>query len=132
MPQFFELRYNSRAMKIFACMVIFIFMIPYSASVYKGLASVADVLLGIDDKICMIIIAVLAAVLLLLGGYLVRARADFVQGIVMMFGITLLIIFVIRCDRVGGIEGSENTLTRRRDFPSSELRLRRRSSQPCS
>ena len=57
-------------MKIFACMVIFIFMIPYSASVYKGLASVADVLLGIDDKICMIIIAVLAAVLLLLGGYL--------------------------------------------------------------
>lgn len=105
MPQFFELRYNSRAMKIFACMVIFIFMIPYSASVYKGLASVADVLLGIDDKICMIIIAALAAVLLLLGGYLVQARADFVQGIVMMFGITLLIIFVIRCDRVGGIEG---------------------------
>lgn len=105
MPQFFELRYNSRAMKIFACMVIFIFMIPYSASVYKGLASVAEVLLGIDDKICMIIIAVLAAVLLLLGGYLVQARADFVQGIVMMFGITLLIIFVIRCDRVGGIEG---------------------------
>lgn len=50
MPQFFELRYNSRAMKIFACMVIFIFMIPYSASVYKGLASVADVLLGIDEK----------------------------------------------------------------------------------
>ena len=87
MPQFFELRYNSRAMKIFACMVIFIFMIPYSASVYKGLASVAEVLLGIDDKICMIIIAVLAAVLLLLGGYLVQARADFVQGIVMMFGI---------------------------------------------
>lgn len=105
MPQFFELRYNSRAMKIFACMVIFIFMIPYSASVYKGLASVAEVLLGIDDKICMIIIAVLAAVLLLLGGYLVQARADFVQGIVMMFGVTLLIICVIRCDRVGGIAG---------------------------
>lgn len=105
MPQFFEMRYNSRAMKIFACMVIFIFMIPYSASVYKGLASVADVLLGIDDKICMIIIAVLAALLLLLGGYLVQARADFVQGIVMMFGIALLIVFVIRCDRVGGLAG---------------------------
>lgn len=132
MPQFFELRYNSRAMKIFACMVIFIFMIPYSASVYKGLASVADVLLGIDDKICMIIIAVLAAVLLLLGGYLVQARADFVQGIVMMFGITLLIIFVIRCDRVGGIEGSENTLTRQRDFRNSDSNPQLRSSQPCS
>ncbi|MBQ7046997.1 MAG: sodium:solute symporter family protein [Oscillospiraceae bacterium] len=105
MPQFFESRYNSKAIKIFACIVIFIFMIPYSASVYKGLASVADVLLGIDDKICMIIIALLAILLLVLGGYLVQARADFVQGIVMMVGIALPIFFVVRCDKVGGLQG---------------------------
>lgn len=105
MPQFFELRYGSRAMKIFACIVIFVFMVPYSASVYKGLASVADVLLGIDYKICMVMIAVLAALLLLFGGYLVQARADFVQGIIMMFGIALLILFVIRSNQVGGFAG---------------------------
>lgn len=105
MPQFLDKRYSSNAMKLFACLVIFIFLIPYSASVYKGLASVADVLLGIDVEICMIIIAVVAALLLVFGGYLVQARADFMQGIVMMFGVALLIVCVIRCDSVGGFSG---------------------------
>ena len=105
MPQLLDKRYSSESMRLFACVIIFIFLIPYSASVYKGLASVADVLLGIDVKICMVLIAVLAAFLLLFGGYLVQARADFLQGIVMMFSIALLIICVVRCDQVGGIQG---------------------------
>ena len=69
MPQFFDARYNSRAMKLFSCIVIFIFLLPYSASVYNGLASICSVLLGIDELICMIIIAVAAAVILFLSGY---------------------------------------------------------------
>ncbi len=105
MPQFLDKRYSSSSMRLFACLVIFVFLIPYSASVYKGLASVADVLLGINVEICMIIIAVVAALLLVFGGYLVQARADFMQGIVMMFGVALLIICVIRCDAVGGLSG---------------------------
>ncbi len=105
MPQFLEKRYSSEAMRLFACIVIFVFLIPYSASVYKGLASVAEVLLGINVEICMIIIAVVAALLLVFGGYLVQARADFMQGIVMMFGVVFLIVCVIRCDAVGGFEG---------------------------
>ncbi len=105
MPQLFEIRFNSQAMKIFSCIVIFIFLVPYSASVYKGLGSIADVLLGIDEKVFMIIIAGLSALLLVFGGYLVQARADFVQGIIMMFGVALLIVFMVRCDKVGGISG---------------------------
>ncbi len=105
MPQYLEKRYSSETMRLFACIIIFVFLIPYSASVYKGLASVAEVLLGIDVEICMIIIAVVAALLLVFGGYLVQARADFMQGIVMMFGIALLIVCVVRCDKVGGFEG---------------------------
>ncbi len=105
MPQFFEKRYQSGAMKIFACLVIFIFLIPYSASVYKGLSSVAQVLLGVSDTSSMIIIAVVSALLLVLGGYLVQARADFVQGIVMMVGVALLILFVLRSKQVGGLAG---------------------------
>ena len=105
MPQYFELRYGSSAIKTFACIVIFVFMVPYSASVYKGLASVADVLLDIDYDVCMVIIAVLAALLLVLGGYLAQARADFVQGIVMMVGIAMLIFFVVRSEQVGGLAG---------------------------
>ncbi|MBQ9850385.1 MAG: sodium:solute symporter family protein [Clostridia bacterium] len=105
MPQLLDKRYSSPAMRLFACIVIFIFLIPYSASVYKGLASIADILLGIRVEYCMIIIAVVAALMLVFGGYLVQARADFFQGIVMMFGVALLIICVVRCDKVGGIQG---------------------------
>ena len=105
MPQYLEKRYSSESMRLFACIIIFVFLIPYSASVYKGLASVAEVLLGINVEICMIIIAVVAALLLVFGGYLVQARADFMQGIVMMFGIALLIVCVVHCEAVGGFEG---------------------------
>lgn len=105
MPDFFEKRYLSKGMKTFSAVVIFIFLIPYSASVYSGLASVADVLLGINDTVFLIIIAVLAILLVTLGGYLVQARADFVQGIVMMVGVVLMIICIVRCDKVGGIDG---------------------------
>ncbi|MDR0315259.1 MAG: sodium:solute symporter family protein, partial [Oscillospiraceae bacterium] len=105
MPQLLESRYNSSAMKIFSSVVIFIFLIPYSASVYKGLASVAEVLLGIDVTVCMIIIALMSMVLLLFGGYFVQARADFLQGIVMMLGVALLIIVVLRSSVVGGVQG---------------------------
>lgn len=105
MPEFFEKRYNSTAMRVFSAAVIFIFLVPYSASVYSGLASVADVLLGINDTVFLVIIAVLAILLVTFGGYLVQARADFVQGIVMMVGVVLLLIFVVRCDKVGGVAG---------------------------
>ncbi|MDR1733509.1 MAG: sodium:solute symporter family protein [Oscillospiraceae bacterium] len=105
MPEFLEKRYGSRALKLFACIITFVFFVPYSASVYKGLGSIASVLLGIDDTLFMVIIAVLAAILLFFGGYLAQARADFVQGIIMMGGIALLIVFVIRADKVGGVEG---------------------------
>lgn len=105
MPQYLERRYASKKMGLFACVVIFLFLIPYSASVYKGLASIADVLLGIDVKFCMIIIAVVAIFLLVFGGYLVQARADFIQGIVMMFGVAFLIFCVIRSEQVGGLKG---------------------------
>ena len=70
MPQLFEMRYNSQAMKLFSGIVIFIFLLPYSASVYKGLTSVCSVLLNIDETVCMILIAVGSAVVLVLGGYM--------------------------------------------------------------
>ncbi|MDR2687340.1 MAG: sodium:solute symporter family protein [Oscillospiraceae bacterium] len=105
MPEFLGKRYDSRAMKLFSCLVIFVFLVPYSASVYKGLGSIAQVLLGINDTAFMVIIAALAALLLLFGGYLVQARADFVQGIIMVVGVVLLIFFVVRSSAVGGAQG---------------------------
>lgn len=102
MPQFFEKRFGSLHMKTFCTAVIFLFLIPYSASVYKGLTSVCSVLLGVDEKICMIVIAVAAAVIVILGGYAAAIKADFIQGGVMLVGVVLLIVAVMRSETVGG------------------------------
>mgnify|MGYP005750188299 CR=1 FL=1 len=103
MPQLFEKRFRSKKMKLFACVVIFVFLIPYSASVYKGLTSVCSVLLGIDEQVCMIMIALASAVVLVLGGYMATLKADFVQGFVMMFGVSALLVLVVIGPKVGGL-----------------------------
>ena len=109
MPQLFEKSFGSRAMKLFSAIVIFIFLLPYSASVYKGLTSVCSVLLGIDEMVCMVIIAVVSALLVVAGGYLTALRADFVQGAVMLVGVFALIVAVFNSDSVGGLsEGFKN------------------------
>ena len=103
MPQLFEKRFQSKKMRLFACIVIFVFLIPYSASVYKGLTSVCSVLLGIDEQVCMIMIALASAVVLVLGGYMATLKADFVQGFVMMFGVSALLVLVVIGPKVGGL-----------------------------
>ena len=111
MPQFFDARYNSRAMKLFSCIVIFIFLLPYSASVYNGLASICSVLLGIDELICMIIIAVAAAVILFLSGYMGMLKADFFQGIIMFVGVIALVVMFMFSDPVGGFGDGISKMT---------------------
>ena len=103
MPQMFEQRYESKRMKTFAAVVIFIFMIPYSASVYSGLSYLCEIVLGIDYHWAMIAIAVIAAIYLIAGGYIASLSADFVQGLVMIFGVILMVIFIMNSGKVGGI-----------------------------
>lgn len=103
MPQFFEKRFGGRGIKLFCVAVIFIFLLPYSASVYKGLTSVCAVLLKVDEQVCMAVIALAAAAIVILGGYAATLRADFVQGLVMLGGVILLIAAILRCDQVGGL-----------------------------
>ncbi|MEA5050430.1 MAG: sodium:solute symporter family protein [Oscillospiraceae bacterium] len=104
MPDLFATRFDSDAMRLFAAIVITVFLIPYSASVYKGLTSVCSVLLGIDETVCMIVIAAAAILLVTLGGYAATLKADFVQGLIMLLGVATLIFAVVRCDQVGGLE----------------------------
>lgn len=103
MPQLFEKRFNSPTMRLFSCIVIFVFLIPYSASVYKGLTSVCSVILGVDETLCMIIIAIASAVVLILGGYMATLKADFLQGVIMMVGVSALIVLVVASPQVGGL-----------------------------
>ena len=111
MPQLFETRFKSPGMRLFSCIVIFVFLIPYSASVYKGLTSVCSVILGIDEQVCMVIIAIASALLLVLGGYIATLKADFVQGFVMMIGVTALIVLVVLSPQVGGLSKGISNMT---------------------
>ena len=103
MPEFFEARYQSKPMKIFAAVIIFVFLVPYSAAVYKGLGTMFNTIFPtISVNYCMLIIAVLTAVYLVLGGYVATAYTDFVQGIIMIAGVFAMVIAVVNTDAVGG------------------------------
>jgi len=103
MPEFFELRYQSKGLKIFAAIIIFVFLVPYSAAVYKGLGTMFNMIFpSISVNYCMLMIAVLTAIYLVLGGYLATAYTDFIQGIVMIVGIVCMVVAVFRTEAVGG------------------------------
>ena len=96
MPQFFEARFGSPALKIAASVITFIFLIPYTASLYNGLSRLFGMAFNIDYSICVIVMAVLTGVYVIAGGYMATAINDFIQGIIMLFGITAVIWAVLK------------------------------------
>ena len=103
MPEFFESRYDSSAIKIFSAIIIFVFLVPYSAAVYKGLGSMFTAIFpNVSTNVWMLVIAVLTAVYLALGGYVATAYTDFVQGIIMIVGVFAMVIAIVNNDAVGG------------------------------
>ncbi|MBR5543267.1 MAG: sodium:solute symporter [Oscillospiraceae bacterium] len=95
MPQFFEVRFDSKALKIAASAVIFIFLIPYTASLYNGLSRLFGMAFNIDYSVCVLVMAILTAVYVIAGGYMATAINDFIQGIIMIFGIIAVIAAVL-------------------------------------
>lgn len=103
MPEYFEKRYNSKAMKIVTALIIFVFLVPYSASVYQGLGYLFETALGIPYIYCMVAMALLTAIYLVLGGYVATAWNNLFQGIVMVAGIILLVCYILKNPAVGGL-----------------------------
>jgi SSS family solute:Na+ symporter len=111
MPQFLSARYQSPGMKIYAALVIFIFMVPYSASVYMGLSYLFEKIFGIPYLYAVLAMALLTGIYLILGGYKAVALTDFIQGSVMLFGVGVLLWYVIKAPEVGGILPAVQKLT---------------------
>ena len=95
MPQFFGERFGSRGLKIGASVIIFVFLIPYTASLYNGLSRLFGMAFDIDYSVCIILMAVLTAIYVIAGGYMATAINDFIQGIIMLVGIAAVIAAVI-------------------------------------
>ena len=106
MPDYFEKRYASKGLKILAAIIIFVFLVPYSAAVYKGLGSLfGSVFPGVEAWVWMLLIACLTAIYLVAGGYMATAYTDLVQGTVMIVGVICLVVVALGHENVGGITG---------------------------
>ncbi|MDR2701613.1 MAG: sodium:solute symporter [Spirochaetaceae bacterium] len=91
MPEFFGSRFNSTSLKIGAAIILFIFLIPYTASLYNGLSRLFEMAFNVDFIYCIIGMAVLTAIYVVAGGYFATAVNDFIQGIIMLCGIVAII-----------------------------------------
>lgn len=106
MPEFFEARYESRHLKLLSALIVVVFLVPYSASVYTGLGYLFKSVFGIDFIWVVLIMAFITAVYLFFGGYFATAVSDFIQGIIMFVGVIVMIFFVFNYEKVGGfLEG---------------------------
>ena len=96
MPQFFGERFHSKPLKIAASVIIFIFLIPYTASLYNGLSRLFGMAFNIDYSVCIVLMAVLTGIYVIAGGYMATAINDFIQGIIMLVGIVVIVLAVLQ------------------------------------
>ena len=104
MPEFFEARFEAPKMKLLAALVIFIFLLPYSASVYKGLGHIFEGSFGISYDAALIIMTAITGIYLILGGYFAVTLTDFIQGLIMLVGSTLMVAVLV--GDAGGLSAS--------------------------
>ena len=109
MPDFFGKRFGSKSLKIAASIIVFIFLIPYTASLYNGLSSLFGLVFDIPYWVVILIMAVLTGVYVIFGGYMATAINDFIQGIIMLFGIAAVILSVVLQN--GGLVEATKTLS---------------------
>lgn len=111
MPEFFGTRYDSQKMKAISALIIFTFMIPYSASIYQGLTYLFESTFGIPFWVALLIITIFTMVYIIIGGYKAVARVDFLQGTIMFFGAILMVAFLVsRFDGVTNVVEKINSL----------------------
>lgn len=109
MPDFFGTRFSSQGLRIVASIIAFVFLIPYTAGVYKGISTLFEMGFGISYEYCAVIMALLTAVYVILGGYKATAINDFIQGIIMLFGIVAVIFAVL--ENKGGLISAVESLS---------------------
>lgn len=95
MPDFFGERYGSKSLKITASAIVFIFLVPYTASIYNGLSRLFEMAFHVPYTVCVIVMAVFTGAYVILGGYMATAINDFIQGIIMLVGIVVVIAAVL-------------------------------------
>ena len=108
MPDFFGTRFNDQGLRVAASIIAFVFLIPYTAGVYSGISRLFEMGFSIPYEYCVVIMSILTAVYVILGGYKATAMNDFIQGIIMLFGIVAVIVAVLNVQ--GGLTAAVDKL----------------------
>jgi solute:Na+ symporter, SSS family len=102
MSEFLEVRYGAKYIKLFAAIIIFVFLIPYSAAVFQGLSYLFESSLpGLQYWHAVVFMGIFTALYLSLGGYKTMSSLDTFFGIVMVLGVLMMLYYV--SDKSGGI-----------------------------
>ena len=94
MPEFLQARYAWPAFRSISAVIIFLFLVPYSASVYQGLAYLFEQNLGVNYLTAVGMMALITGIYLLMGGYLAVTLTDFFQGLVQIVGVIIMIVLI--------------------------------------
>ena len=108
MSEFLEKRYNSKFLKFFAALSIFIFLIPYSSAVFMGLSYLFTSNFGIEYWQALAFMGVFTAIYLVLGGYKSMALIDVIFGIIMTVGV--IVLFFSTVAKGGGLNALTSQL----------------------
>lgn len=111
MPEFFEHRFDSKTLKTVSAAIVFIFLIPYTASVYNGLSRLFGMAFDLGENgstYIIIAMAILSAAYVTLGGYKATALNDFFQGIIMLIGIATVVVLTVQ--EKNGLSSAINAL----------------------
>jgi SSS family solute:Na+ symporter/sodium/proline symporter len=111
MPEYLEARFDSRFLKAYSAICIFVFLIPYSASVYMGLSYLFEIMLNVPYSYVLLGMASLTALYLIMGGYKAVCVVDILQGMIMIAGILIMIgMFTVKARGPSNILNSLNAI----------------------
>jgi SSS family solute:Na+ symporter len=111
MPEFLEARFDARALKIVSALIIFIFLLPYTASIFKGLAHLFEANFHISYGVALLIMILVTGIYLVLGGYFAVTITDFIQGLIMIGGSIAMVAVLV--GKAGGLTTALATLAER-------------------
>ena len=108
MPEFLQERYDAKYIKLLSAGIIFIFLLPYSASIFKGLGHLFEINFSISYDIALLVMILITGVYLVLGGYFAITLTDFIQGLIMILGSIAMV--AVLTGKSGGLLNSINEI----------------------
>lgn len=94
MPEFLAKRYDSQFLKIAGALVVFLFLVPYSASVYMGLSFLVEAYTSIPYEWVLAFLAGLTGIYIIMGGYFALTVTDLIRGVVELVGVCIMVLFL--------------------------------------